>query len=109
MAKAAPEWVWGVAFLIHGVFAICSLKCEPTCPINHKKINFVGDAMLGMFLWTSSTLLCFAAHWPSTGTWLEQILNYPPPAAMSGELWVAVYAWIYFIFSGSDLLKDVDE
>lgn len=105
MSKAGPEWLWGVLFMIHGIAAVWALNHENETPLK-AKIRFVFDASLGMILWTSSTLLCFASHWPTQGDWIAQILNYPPPAAMSGELWVAIYSWIYFIFCGSDLIKD---
>ena len=105
MAVVAPQWAWALGFLVHGIFGIRSIVCEECeeyiCSNWGKHINFVFDSTLGMVLWTSSTLLCFSSHWPTTGTWIEQILNYPPPAAMSGELWVAVYSWIYFIFAGA--------
>lgn len=105
-----PQNLWATLFFIHGVFAIRSICCDENCVTKFcskygKKMDFIGDATLGMILWTSSTLMCFASHWPTKGTWLEQLLNYPPPAAMSGELWVAVYSWIYFIFAGADLMK----
>lgn len=109
MAAVAPQWLWCLMFAVHGLSAIHGIVCEECnstfCSKWGSKLDFVFDSFLGMVLWTSSTLLCFAAHWPSTGTWLEQLLNYPPPAAMSGELWVAVYSWVYFIFAGADLMK----
>jgi hypothetical protein len=94
MAVVAPELFWALAFLVHGVWAIYTLTTG--C---RNRASLIMDAFLGCVLWTSSTLLCFAAHWPhgiTTGV-LDQIMQYPMPAAMSGELWMSIASWWCFV------------
>lgn len=59
MAEVAPEWVWGLAFLVQSVWAFYTLRTG-----TRNNVTLAMDALLGCLLWTSSTLLCFAAHWP---------------------------------------------
>lgn len=112
MAQLAPQVVWASLFFIHGIAAIRSIVCEECsatfCRKWGRELSFVSDSLLGMLLWTSSTLLCFAAHWPTTGSWIQQLASFPAPAAMAGEFWVAVYSWVYFIFTGADIMKGKD-
>jgi hypothetical protein len=86
------EEIWAALFAIHGVFALYSLKSEINC-----SLFVIMDGFLGCLLWTTSTTACFAAHWPHVGTFLQNIAAYNPPAAMSGELWVAIASWWHMI------------
>lgn len=93
MAAVAPERVWALAFLVHSIWGLYTLS---TGVRNHVALTM--DALLGCVLWTGSTLLCFAAHWPYHLTgFTNQLFNYPMPAAMSGELWVAVASWWHLV------------
>lgn len=92
MAMIAPEEVWGMLFAVHGVAAFWALnKCLD------RRLTMILDASLGCLLWTTSTAACFAAHW--TGNFF----TYTPPAAMSGEVWIAVFSWWYLIRHWADL------
>lgn len=93
MAEIAPEWAWGTAFLIHGVFSMSTLTHN-----TRNRVTLTLDGLLGCILWTSSTAACFAAHWPAQyPTFYEQLINFPPPAAMSGEFWVSVASWWHLV------------
>lgn len=94
MAAIADERIWGFLFGAHGLIALYTLIYDV-----HNKVTLALDGFLGCILWTASTTACFAAHWPhaETLTWVQTLLAYNPPAAMSGELWVAVFAWWHLI------------
>lgn len=92
MAMIANEKAWGVLFLIHGVFALYTLVSGTV-----NRVTLSLDGFLGCVLWTSSTAACFYAYWPYLPTFWESLKAYRPPAAMSGELWLSIAAWIYLI------------
>jgi hypothetical protein len=92
MAAIMPELAWALAFLVHGLVSMICLT-QQTC----NRYTFSLDATLGVLLWTSSTVACFAAHW--TGSFS----SYVPPAAMSGEIWIMVFSWWYFIRHWAEL------
>ena len=93
MARIAPEMAWAMAFFVHGVWAFYTLR---TGTRNH--VSLTMDAFLGCVLWTSSTALCFAAHWPGGDQpFFDKLLIYPMPAAMSGEFWMSVAAWWHLV------------
>ncbi len=93
MAEVAPEEVWAILFLIHSLWSYYTLKCNI-----RNRFSLALDAFLGCVLWTGSTLLCFAAHYPfHIEGFFNQIAAYPPPAAMSGEITTSVAAWWHLI------------
>lgn len=93
MSKVAPESVWATAFLVQSVWAFYTLRTG-----TRNMVSLTMDAMLGCILWTSTTLLCFASLWPSQyPSFLEQLFNYPPPAAMSGEVILSFASWWHLV------------
>lgn len=93
MAKVAPEHVWALAFFTQSVWAFYTLRTG-----TRNNVTLAMDALLGCVLWTSSTLLCFIAHWPSGyTTFFEQLDHYPPPAAMSGEVVLVIASWWHLV------------
>ncbi len=81
MAAIANENIWAIAFLISGSVGMYSVFMNVR---NCFTLTF--ESVLGSILWSTSTIACFAAHWPQRETFLEALAAYPPPAAMSGEL-----------------------
>jgi hypothetical protein len=81
MAAIANENLWAIAFLISGSVGMYSVVMNI-----RNYITLVFESILGSLLWSTSTIACFAAHWPQKETFLEALAAYPPPAAMSGEL-----------------------
>lgn len=92
MAAIAPEYVWGIAFLVHSVWAAYTLV---TGVRNH--VTLAVDAILGCVLWTTATVACYAAHWPRGLPFFEALAAYPPPAAMSSDVVLSVLAWWHMI------------
>jgi hypothetical protein len=92
MALIANENVWGMLFLIHGVFALYTVKSNTA-----NRVTLCLDGFLGCVIWTASTAACFYSHWPHLPTFWESLIAYRPPAAMSGELWLSVASWIHLI------------
>lgn len=94
MRAIASENAWGYAFLISGAVSLWAVLFDV-----RNRATILLDAVLGCILWTTSTLACFAAHWPHAvvGGWLEQFRAYAMPAAMSGELWLSIAAWWHCI------------
>lgn len=93
MAEVAPEEVWAIAFLIHAIWSFYTLKANI-----RNRFSLALDAFLGCLLWTSSTLLCFAAHYPfHINGFFNQLAAYPPPAAMSGEITTSIAAWWHLV------------
>jgi hypothetical protein len=93
MAKVAPENIWGIAFLIQSVWAFYTLR---TGTKNH--VSLAMDAMLGCVLWSATTLLCFAAHWPNNpANFCGQLAGYAPPAAMSAGVIMSFASWWHLV------------
>ena len=93
MAAVAGEHALATAFLVHSMWALYTLLTRTR---NH--VTLAMDAFLGFILWTSSTLLCFAAHWPhSDADLIDKLIAYPMPAAMSGELWLSIASFWHLI------------
>lgn len=100
MRELMSEDMWALVFLVHGVLAIWTLLwgCK-------KPAVLTTEAIVGCLVWTSSTVACFAAHWP-TGpefpTWVDQFHKFAAPAAMSGEFWLSVAAWLRLVLYWAD-------
>lgn len=93
MARVAPEEVWATLFFIQGVWAYYTLRTGV-----RNKVTLAMDAFLGCVLWSSSTILCFLAHWPvGYPSFFETLIHYPPPAAMSGELIITFASWWHLV------------
>ena len=94
MAIIAPEYLWGLLFGLHSVMSMYSLLSG-----ERSYTTLILDGLLGCLLWTTSTIACFAAHWPQAPglNFLDTLLNYPPPAAMSADIVMAGYAWWHMI------------
>lgn len=92
-----PEQIWATLFLVHGLSCLYSLYSNA-----RTRYTLWFDAVLGMLLWTGSTVSCYVAHWPKTVPLLEAIWVYAPPAAMSGEAIMACYAWWYMLRHWAD-------
>ena len=90
MRYFASEQIWALWFAISGFLGIYTVLFGV-----RSRFWLVSDAVLSAFLWSTSTLACFAAHWPAApiGDVLGQLRAYAPPAAMSGEAWLSVAAW----------------
>ena len=87
------EDVWGILFLISGLVSLYAILFGV-----RNRVTLVFDALLGAVLWSTSTLACFAAHWPlNIQGWWNQLVAYPAPAAMSGEFWLSVAAWWHLV------------
>ena len=97
MRQIAPENIWAALFLYHGICTLVNMRLDKA-----RTISVVCEALLGCLLWTTSTAACFAAHWHYEQTLWLSITNYAPPAAMSGELWVAVFSWWFLIRQWAD-------
>ena len=91
MVAIAPENIWGLLFLLHGVVAIWTLKNG-----TRDKITLLFDGFLGCILWTTATFTGFAVYWHG-GLSIDAFLSYRPPAALSGDLWVAIASWWHLI------------
>lgn len=85
MARIAPEEVWGALFLLQGSVMLYSLLWG-----YRTRLSFYVDGVLGVLLWTVSTMACFIAHFQSFDT-------YQPPAAMSYEVIAAISSWWYLV------------
>lgn len=92
MATIAPEWAWALAFMVHSVWAFYTLLTGV-----RNTVTLACDGFLGCLLWTTSTLACFASHWPQHLPFWSALEEYPPPAAMSADLIMAFYAWWHMI------------
>lgn len=93
MSQVAPESIWALAFFVQSIWAFYTLRTG-----TRNNVTLAMDALLGCALWTSSTVLCFAAHWNfSYPTFLEQLSHYPPPAAMSGEAILSLASWWHLV------------
>lgn len=89
MREIASEGAWAKGFAISGALGLITVLLG----VKSRKW-LIADALLASLLWTSSTLACFAAHWPPyPPNFLGQLMAYAPPAAMSGEFWLSVAAW----------------
>ena len=88
MAMMASEEVWGVLFLIQGLFSLNTMF-HP----NQDKSTLWMDGVLGCILWTASTVACFSAYWPMYLDFSEAIWQVAWPAAMSGEVMLTMAAW----------------
>jgi hypothetical protein len=104
MGAIANENVWGILFMLHGGIALYTLLTE-----TRNSVTLALDGFLGCILWTSSTTACFAAHWPNGATWLTSLYAYNPPAAMSGELWVAIASWWHLIRHWAEEEKEAND
>lgn len=92
------EDAWGILFLICGSVCLVSVLFNI-----RNKYTLLFDALLTCVVWTASTLACLAAWWPHTIIgWWSQLLAYPPPVAMSGELWLTLAAWWHFVRQATD-------
>jgi hypothetical protein len=87
MAQIAPEWLWALAFTVHGAFLLLSIfvRVPPSAALI--------DAFNGAVLWLVATISCYAAHFNGWAT-------YQPPAAMGadaamavGSLWWLIRVW----------------
>lgn len=92
MAMLAPESIWGFLFLVHSAWAFYAVI---TGVRNH--VTLAGDAFLGCLLWTTSTVACYAAHWPRGLDLWSALAAYPMPAAMSSDLVLSFFAWWHMI------------
>lgn len=92
MSMMAPEVIWAIFFMVHGVVALLALMSGVR---NWFTLTF--DGFLGAILWTSSTAACFAVYWDTSLPWMTALSNYAPPAAMSAELWVAIASWWHLV------------
>lgn len=102
MAVVAREEIWGTAFLIQGSWALYTLLTG-----TRNRLTLFMDAVLGCVLWTSSTLLCFAAHWPpSPDNFCLQLTGYRPPAAMSGEILLSLASWWHLVIYWANTCND---
>lgn len=89
MRAIAAEETWAIGFAISGFIGLMTVLLG----IKSRTV-LITDALLASILWTTSTIACFAAHWPAYPiSFLGQLMAYAPPAAMSGELWLSVAAW----------------
>ena len=91
MDAIAPENVWGILFAIHGVVALYALANG-----TRNAVTLCFDGFLGCIIWTGSTAACFVAHWPHEAFYTA-LAQYRPPAAMSGELWLAVASYWHLV------------
>ena len=92
MATIAPEWVWGAFFALHAFFSAYTLFTGV-----RNTVTLAADGFLGCLLWTSATVACYAAHWPRGLPFLDALVAYPTPAAMSADLVMAFYAWWHMV------------
>lgn len=92
MALIAPETVWGLLFLLHAFVASYSLFSG-----TRDWWTLLMDGLLGCLLWTGSTVACYMAYWPIQLPFFQAVVAYPPPAAMSGEIVMAFYAWWHMV------------
>lgn len=88
MAQIAPEWLWGVSFLLQGVVMLWSLILD-----YRNKFLLVADACFGSILWTVAIGACYLAYWPG----IDHISTYRPPAIMGGEVAAALASWWVFV------------
>lgn len=87
-----PEDLWAVLFLIHAVWSLYTILTGV-----RNTVTLALDGFLGCVLWTSATVACFAAYWPLNRPFLDALAQYPPPAAMSGEVVMALFSWWHMI------------
>lgn len=87
-----PENVWAILFLIHAIWSLYTILTGV-----RNVVTLAADGVLGCILWTGSTLACFAAYWPHELPFLDALAHYPPPAAMSGEVVMALFSWWHMI------------
>lgn len=92
MTLIAPEWLWGSVFAAHAAFAFYTLFSG-----RRSKMLLVGDGVMGMLLWTASTIACYLSHWNFGVSFIVALQEYRPPAAMSGSVVIALYAWWHMI------------
>lgn len=92
MAALAPEFVWGCLFLVHSVWALCSVMVDV-----EQKWALYADGFLGCLLWTLVTASGYSAYWPVTESAWVSLIEYQPPAAMTGSLVLSLLAWWHMI------------
>lgn len=88
MAQIAPEWLWGVSFLLQGLLMLWSLI------LNYRnKVLLWLDACFGSVLWTVAIGACYLAYWNG----FDHLATYRPPAIMGGEVAAAIASWWVFV------------
>lgn len=92
MARIAPEWLWGVAFLVHAIFALYTIFTGV-----RNRVTLACDGFLGCLVWTTSTVACYVVYWPSGKSFLEALYTWPAPAAMSADIVLSFYAWWHMV------------
>ena len=84
MAQIADEWVWGLLFLLHGLFLIVGVFYK--VPAGMALL----DSFNGAALWTCATAACYMAHFKGWNIYL-------PPAAMGMDLAAVLASWWWFV------------
>ncbi len=88
MARFAPEEVWAALFCAQGAYAVYSLITDA-----RGKFAFLFEGVLGCMLWT--------------GSCISMLLSvYPPPAAIAGEIALAVASWWHLVRFPFPVSKD---
>lgn len=75
MGEWFSENTWASIFLFHGIVSLYIILKSPKWPV-----GVLLEGILGCFLWTSSCLMMLLSI-------------YPPPAAISAEIVVAISSW----------------
>ena len=87
MAQVMDESKWAILWFIQGSVMLFSLFVGiRNC------FMLVVDAMLGVALWTFCVISAFVVYWPHAA-FFEAVMEYSPPAAMAGELWLVAASW----------------
>ena len=84
MAQMAPEWLWGISFLVQGSLMLWSLVLD-----YRNRLLLWLDACFGSLLWSLAIGACYLAYWSG----FENIMSYRPPAIMGGEVAAALASW----------------
>jgi hypothetical protein len=92
MEFIAPIWVWGLLFLLHSGTAFSALFRA-----KRSRILTFSDSLLGMLVWTASTVACYLSHWDFGVPFIVALQHYTPPAAMSGSSVLVLYAWWHLL------------
>lgn len=87
MAKFASENMWAGLFSLSGFIGLMSIFYD----VKHK-ISLIGEALLGVTLWSSSCIAMLLSV-------------YPPPAAISAEVVAAISSWWILVRYPSDWSK----
>lgn len=101
MLSLMPSHIWGMLFLLQGFVMLWSLVCD-----KRPKITLWVDAVLGVALWTSSTIACLLYLFPASTPISTLLEYYELPPNMIANVGLTFASWWVLIRHYTD--GDID-